>query len=113
MKGIAFFISTIVMALALIVALPNTGRTDENEQLEKYYMRYISECICKNESKAALLHTSRSANLKEDGAIYKQKAVFLTNNQNVLVDEMIRKEIGKKPYKVDYYLNKKFNGTIK
>jgi hypothetical protein len=30
-----------------------------------------------------------------------------------LVDEMIRKEIGKKPYKVDYYLNKKFNGTIK
>ena len=113
MKGIAFFISKIVMALALIVALPNTGRTDENEQLEKYYMGYISECICKNESKAALLRTSRSANLKEDGAIYKQKAVFLTNNQNVLVDEMIRKEIGTKPYKVDYYLNKRFNGIIK
>jgi hypothetical protein len=51
--------------------------------------------------------------LREDGAIYKQKAVFLTNHQNVLVNEMIRKEIGKKPYKVDYYLNKKFNGIIK
>jgi hypothetical protein len=113
MKGMAFFISTILMALALIVALPNTGQSGENEQLAKFYMEYISECICKNESKAALLKTSRSANLKEDGSIYKQKAVFLTNNQNVLVDEMIRREIGKEPYKVDYYLNKKFNGIIK
>jgi hypothetical protein len=113
MKGRASATITVVLVIYLIAVFPNTGRTDENEQLEKYYMGYISECICKNESKAALLHTSRSANLKEDGAIYKQKAVFLTNNQNVLVDEMIRKEIGKKPYKVDYYLNKKFNGTIK
>jgi hypothetical protein len=112
MKGKAFFISTIVMALALIVAFPNTGRTDEHEQLEKYYMGYISECICKNESKAAL-QNSRSENLRRSGVIYERKAVFLTNNQNVLVDEMIKKEIGTKPYKVDYYLNKRFNGIIK
>jgi hypothetical protein len=60
MKGTAFFISMIVMAFALIVALPNTGQSGENEQLETYYMEYISECICNNESKAALLQTSKS-----------------------------------------------------
>ena len=113
MRGTAFFISMIVMAFALIVAFPNIGQSGENEQLAKFYQEYIYKCICKNESKAALLQTSRSANLRGDGAIYKQKAVFLTNYQNVLVDEMIRKEIGKEPYKVDYYLNKKFNGIIK
>ena len=112
MKGTAFFISMIVMALALIIALPNTGQTGENEQLEIYYMEYISECICKNESKAAL-QNSRSENLRRDGMIYERKAVFLTNNQNVLIDEMIRKGIGTNPYKVDYYLNKRFNGIIK
>ena len=54
MKGIAFFISTIVMALALIVALPNTGRTDENEQLEKYY---------------AVIHKAQVAKYSEMGSI--------------------------------------------
>jgi hypothetical protein len=113
MKGRASAAITVVLVIYLIAVFSNTGWTGENEQLVKYYKKYISNCICKNESKAALLQTSKSVNLRKDGAIYKQKAVFLTNHQNVLVDEMIRKEIGKKPYKVDYYLNKKFNGTIK
>ncbi|MDX1707184.1 MAG: hypothetical protein R3274_01215 [Desulfobacterales bacterium] len=111
MKGTAFFISMVVMVLALILALPNTGQSGENEQLTLFYEEYISKCICKNRSKAAL-QDSRSENLRRSAVIYEQKAVFLTNNQNILIDEMIRKEIGTKPYKVDYYLNKKFNGII-
>lgn len=113
MRGTVFFISMVAMALALMVALPYTGLPGENEQLANYYKEYISKCICKNESKAALLQTSRSENLRRSGAIYEQKAVFLTNNQNVLVDEMIRMKIGTKPYKVDYYLSKRFYRIIK
>ena len=112
MKGRATITITIVMVISLIAALPNTGQTGENEQLAKYYQEYISESISKNQSKA-VLQTSKSENLRSSGKIYKLKAVFLTNNQDVLVDEMIRKEIGTKPYKVDYYLNKKFNEMIK
>jgi len=112
MGGTVFFTSIVAVALALMVALPDTGHAGEIEQLTKYYTEYISKCICKNESKATL-QTSRSVNLRKSGAIYEQKAVFLKNYQTVLVDEMIREEIGTKPYKIDYYLNKRFNRGTK
>ena len=113
MKERASITITIVLVIYLIAVFPNTGWTGENEQLENYYKKYISKCICKNESKTILLQTSRSENLKRSGAIYEQKAVFLKNYQNVLVDEMVRKKIGTEPYKVDYYLNKRFNRIFK
>ena len=112
MKGRALITITIVLVILLLTAWPNTGKSGENEELAKFYQEYISKCILKNKSKAAL-QTSKSENLRSCGKIYKQKAVFLTNNQNVLVNEMIRNEIGTKPYKVDYYINKRFNEIIK
>ena len=77
MKGRVFFITILVMALALMVALPNTGQAGENEQLKKYYKDYISKCILKNQSKAGL-QNSKSANLRSCGALSKQKVIFLT-----------------------------------
>jgi hypothetical protein len=111
MKGRACIIITMALAIYTIAVFPDIGRTDENEQLANYYKEYISKCISKNESKAAL-QTSRSKNLRRSGAIHEQKAVFLTNYQKILADEMIRKDIGTKSYKVDYYLNKRFNEII-
>ena len=111
MKGRVLFIAILVMALALMVALPNTGQAGENEQLKKYYKDYISKCILKNQSKAGLKN-SKSANLRSCGALSKQKVVFLTNNQNMLVNEMIKNKVGTKPYKVEYYLNKRFHEMI-
>ena len=111
MKGRACITITIVLVIYLIAVFPDIGLTDENEQLANYYQEYISQCISKNESKAAL-QTSRSENLRRSGEIYEQKAAFLTNYQDILADEMIRKDIGTKSYKVDYYLNKRFNEII-
>ena len=108
----AFVITAMIMAVVLMGVISATGQNGENEKLAQYYQEHISKCISKNKSKA-VLQTSKSENLRSCGKIYKQKAVFLTNNQNVLVDEMIRQEIGTKPYKVDYYLNKRFNEMIK
>lgn len=110
MKGRVFFITMVVMALALMVALPNIGQAAENEQLKKYYKDYISKCISKNQSKVGL-QASKSANLRSCGALSKQKVIFLTNNQNMLVNEMIKNQVGKKPYKIEYYLNKRFHET--
>jgi len=98
------------MVVILIGAIPATGQASENEQLRKYYNNYILKCISKNQSKAAL-QTSRSANLRSCGALSKQKVVFLTHNQNLLIDEMLKHKVGTKPYKVEHYLNKRFHET--
>jgi hypothetical protein len=110
MRGISFVITSMIMVVILIGAIPATGQASENEQLRKYYNNYILKCISKNQSKAAL-QTSRSANLRSCGALSKQKVVFLTHNQNLLIDEMLKHKVGTKPYKVEHYLNKRFHET--
>ena len=103
----AFVIVMMITLFFFIGANPATAQGSENEQLRTYYKNYILKCISKNQSKTRL-QASKSANLRSCGALSKQKVIFLTNNQNVLVNEMIKNQIGKKPYKIEYYLNKKF-----
>ncbi len=110
MKGKLLIITAMVTFVTLIGALPVTGQAGENEKLKKYYNDYILKCISKNQSKISL-QTSQSENLQSCGALSKQKFIFLTNNQNILVDEMIKNKIGTKSYKIDYYLNKRFYET--
>jgi len=110
MREISFVITSMIMVVILIGTIPATGQASENEQLRKYYNNYILKCISKNQSKAAL-QTSRSANLRSCGALSKQKVVFLTHNQNLLIDEMLKHKVGTKPYKVEHYLNKRFHET--
>ena len=107
MKAKAFVIAMMITLFIFIGAIPATGQGGENEQLKKYYKNYILKCISKNKSKTNL-QSSKSANLRSCGALSKQKVIFLTNNQNMLVNEMIKNQVGKKPYKIEYYLNKRF-----
>ena len=108
MRGKAFIITAMIIVFIVIGALSATVLGGENEQLKKYYKDYISKCISKNQSKTAF-QTSKSKNLRSCGTLSKQKVIFLTNNQNMLVNEMIKNQIGTKPYKIEYYLNKKFH----
>lgn len=103
---------TMAVVVTLTGALAAIAQTGENAQLKKYYKTYISKCISKNQSKAGL-QASRSKNLRSCGALSRQKVIFLTNNQNMLVDEMIKNKIGTKPYKIDHYLNQRFHNTNK
>ena len=110
MRETALIISTMLMVVILVGALPATGQADEEGQLEKYYNEYISKSILKNQSKTSLQY-SKSENLRSSGAVCEQKVAFLTSNRDTLVDEMIQNKIGTKPYKIDYYLNKRFHET--
>lgn len=110
MRAKAFVIAMMITLLIIIGALPATVQGGEKEQLRTYYKNYIVKCISKNQSKSNL-QSSKSANLRSCGALSKQKAIFLTNNQNTLVNEMIKNQVGKKPYKIDHYLNKRFHET--
>ena len=107
MKAITLIIATLLMVFTLIGAFPEKGFSGEAEQLRKHYYEYISESISKNQSKANL-QNSKSDNLRSCGILCEQKVVFLTNNREILVDEMIENQIGTKSYKIDYYLNKRF-----
>ena len=112
MRRKTFVIATTIMVFIFVGALSGTVLGGENEQLKKYYKDYISKCISKNQSKTAL-QTSKSKNLRSCGILSKQKVIFLTNNQNKLVNEMVENQIGSKPYKIEYYLNKRFHETYR
>ena len=43
------------------------------------------------------------------GVRAEKEAAFLAYNKATLVDEMIKLDIGQKPYKIEYYLNKRFS----
>ena len=108
MRGKTFVIATMIMVFIFLGALSGTAQRSQNEQLKKYYKDYIAKCISKNKSKAGL-QASKSANLRRCGALSQKKVIFLTNNQNMLVNEMIENQVGTKPYKIDHYLNKRFH----
>ena len=112
MRGKTFVIATMIIVFIVIGALSATGQWGKNEQLKKYYKNYISKCISKNQSKAGL-KASKSANLRSCAALSKQKVIFLTNNQNMLVNEMLENQVGTKSYKIEHYLNKRFHETYK
>lgn len=108
MKILAYALMTMVMVVALTGAYSMTAEAGEARQLRNLYSNYIIESISKSYSKSGLVK-SKSENLKATGAIARQKAVFLTVNHDVLVDEMVEKEVGTKQYQIDYFLNKKFH----
>jgi hypothetical protein len=52
-------------------------------------------------------------NLRRRADLATRQVTFFTTNKNMLIHEMVDQEIGQKNYKVDYYLNKRFNEIVK
>jgi hypothetical protein len=76
-------------------------------QIKNYYENMINETISKCHSKAQL-RESKSANLQSCAAVKLKKANFLSKNKEMLINEMVKKAIDAKQYKIEYFLNKKF-----
>ena len=85
-----------------------SAESPSDDQLTNFFESYISEKIAKSQSKTNL-QTSRSENLRMVGERAEKEAAFLAYNKATLVDEMIKLDIGQKPYKIEYYLNKRFS----
>ena len=98
-----------VLANVLIFAgvYQSAAQSKSNEKLGKFYETYIFETIAKNKSKINLKN-SRSENLRRVAGKAEERIRFLTLKKDILVDEMIAYDIGPKPYKMEYYLNKRF-----
>ena len=85
-----------------------SAESPSDDQLINFFENYISKKIAISQSKTNL-KTSRSENLRLVGAKAEKEAAFLTFNEAILVDEMVKQDIGQKPYKIEYYLNKRFS----
>jgi len=89
-----------------------SAHSQSNEKLQKFYETCIAKKIAKCQSKT-ILKLSRSENLQLIAEIAVNQARFLSLNKDTLVNEMMEKNIGQKPYKIEYYLNSRFYEAYK
>jgi hypothetical protein len=103
------FISVIFMTIfaSFLGNLSAISEDGQNTQIIKYYENMINETISKCHSKANLKE-SKSVHLQSCAAEKLKKAKFLSKNKEMLIKEMVKKDIAAKQYKIEYFLNKKF-----
>jgi hypothetical protein len=80
----------------------------DHGELAQFFNSCIAKEIVKCESKVVLLSASKSKNLKDYAKKKAQKAEFLNAEKKMLVDEMIEMQIEPKNYKVELFLNSRF-----
>ena len=98
-----------ICVLITLLVITNSAFSDDTSQtkLAKYYDMVITEKIHQSLSKADL-KDSKSEILRDCAALESEKAAFLSANKDSLIEEMIEQEVGRKLYKIDFYLNKVF-----
>lgn len=89
-----------------------SAHSQSNEKLRKFYETCIAKKIAKCQSKT-MLKLSKSENLQLTAEIAVNQVRFLSLNKETLVNEMMEKNIGRKPYKIEYYLNSRFYEAYK
>ena len=98
--------------MIMIGATQIYAESQSDEHLIKIYETCIVKKIAKCQSKT-ILETSRSENLQLAAEIAADQVRFLSLNKDILVNEMMEKDIGQKPYKIEYYLNSRFYEAYK
>jgi hypothetical protein len=104
-----------IFALGIMIvagASPISAHSQSNEKLQKFYETCIAKKIAKCQSKT-MLQTSKSENLQLTAEKAASQARFLSLNKEMLVNEMMEKDIGRKPYKIEHYLNSRFHEVFK
>jgi hypothetical protein len=93
---------------AAVGAIPACGDEVSSEQQKRYYLDCINAEIDNNSCKVALLG-SRSRNLQTYGNSAARKAVFLSQNRDALVQEMMVQNVSMRPHAVHQYLLQRFS----
>jgi len=88
-------------------AIQVAAQSQSDDHLKDFYEVFIAQKIDRCQSKSEL-QQSRSKNLRLEAAIAAEKVRFLSINKDILVEEMLDQKIGKKKYKINVFLNKKF-----
>jgi hypothetical protein len=104
-----------VMIISLIIAVyvfagpqNSTAFSANQEETAKYYKICIVNEIAKCDSKLVMLSTSRSKNLQDYAKMEAHKAEFFKAEKERLIREMIEIQLDPKHYKVELYINSRF-----
>lgn len=105
----AKILTFILMAgvVAFVGFLPSSGLCDDEDVKVKFYESCIVREIAAGEDKAYLLDSS-SKNLREYAQIEVQKAAFLADQKDSLVEELVEKQITLRDHSVRVYINSRF-----
>ena len=102
MKGLMITIVAIV-GLLLVASLTHADMS----ALEMYYHDHITEKIINCERIASMKNHKNSC-MVQLVEMRSAQAKFYRNHMKELVEEMIARNIGKEPYKIDHFLITKF-----
>jgi len=96
---------------AAVACIAIAGSENGDVALRAQYAEHIDKIIMNCEHKAGL-RNSNSQNLRDSASIYMMKADFITKNRNLLIEDMLNRDIQAKPFKVQYFLNQRFYAII-
>ena len=96
-----------VIFVSSLMIMLGVGQISAESQSDEH-VKKIAKCQSKT-----ILKTSRSENLQLTAEIAADQVRFLSLNKDTLVNEMMEKGIGPKPYKIEHYLNSRFYEVYK
>ena len=108
MQANVLTISLLAGVFAFMGLLTSTTFSDDHEDITKYYESCIFKEIKKCDLKLMLLSKSRSKNLQNYAKMEAQKAEFFKAEKNMLIKEMIETQLDPKHYKIELFLNSRF-----
>ena len=97
--------------VAFVGVLPLKALCDDDEVKAKFYESCIVREIAGCQKKASLLN-SRSGNLREYARVEVQKAAFLADRKDSLIEELREKQISLRDHSIQVYLNSRFYDEI-
>jgi len=108
----ALVMSLMVGVGAVCGMLHSPGISSETAVPTQFYESCIVKMIENCESQVALLHTSRSANLRDYARVQAQMARFLQAEKEMLLNTMIQMQLEPKEYKIEHFLNDRFYRSL-
>ena len=102
-------LTVILMAgmVAFVGLSPSIGLCGDEEVKAKFYESCIVKEIAACEKKAYLID-SRSRNLREYAQVKVQKAAFLVDRKDSLIEELVEMQTALRDHSVRVYLNSRF-----
>ena len=97
---------------AMIAVQHPSGIAGEKKDLTPYYKSCVVKKIEMCKSQAALLHTSRSANLREYARVQAQMAEFYNAEKKMLVNTKIQMNLEPKDYKIERFLDDQYYRSL-
>ena len=102
-------ITSLIICVSTIIGLLNSTAFSGNDtEIAKFFKSCIAKEIKKCDSKVILLKSSISKNLQYYTKTKAQKADFFKAKKEMLVQEMIEMQLEPKHYKVELFLNRRF-----